>query len=117
MARSLANRKAAAERIPDSEATPKRERRNKLAPEKSLILDAGLQSISGASQGMKRLHGRFMEQVDVPIGDLLTDAAGRLIVLGGFGKSQSVPPGVALDSFANNDGWCDDTSDGPCGRR
>lgn len=109
----LANRKAAAERIPDSDAIPKRERRNKLAPEKSLILDAGPQSISGASQRMKRLHGRFMEQVDVPIGDLLTDAAGRLIVLGGFGKSQSVPAGAALDSFANNDGWCDDTSDGP----
>jgi hypothetical protein len=32
----LANRKAAAERIPDSEAIPTRERRNKLAPEKSL---------------------------------------------------------------------------------
>jgi hypothetical protein len=54
-----------------------------------------------------------MNHVDVPIGDLLTDTAGRLIVLGGFGKSQSVPPGAPLSSFANNDGWCDDTSDGP----
>ena len=44
---------------------------------------------------MKRLHGRFMN-VDVPLGDLLTDAAGRLIVLGGFGKSQSVPLGAPL---------------------
>jgi hypothetical protein len=32
-----------------------------------------------------------MDAVDVPLGDLLTDDAGRLIVLGGFGKSQSVP--------------------------
>jgi hypothetical protein len=109
----LANRKAAAQRIPESEEIPKSERRNKHTPEKSLIIDGGPQSISGASQGRKRLQGRFMNQVDVPIGDLLTDAAGRLIVLGGFGKSQSVPPGAALDSFANNDGWCDDTSDGP----
>jgi hypothetical protein len=108
----LVNRKAAAERIPESEATPERVRRNKDAPEKNLIIDAGPHSISGASQRMKRLHGRFMD-VDVPIGDLLTDAAGRLIVLGGFGKSQSVPPGAPLDNFANNDGWCDDTSDGP----
>lgn len=109
----LANRKAAAERIPDGEIFPRGERRNKAAPEKSLILDAGPQTISGASQKMKRLQGRFMDRVDVPIGDLLTDAAGRLIVLGGFGKSQSVPPGAALGNFANNDGWCDDTSDGP----
>jgi L-Lysine epsilon oxidase N-terminal/L-lysine epsilon oxidase C-terminal domain len=109
----LANRKAAARRIPDSEAPPTGERRNKNAPEKSLIIDAGPHSISGASQRAKRLHGRFMEKVDVPIGDVLTDAAGRLIVLGGFGKSQSVPPGAPVDSFANNDGWCDDTSDGP----
>ena len=50
--------------------------------------------------------------VDVPIGDLLTDGAGRLIVLGGFGKSRS-PSGRGLEHFANNDGWCDDVSDGP----
>ena len=54
-----------------------------------------------------------MDTVDVPIGDLLTDAAGRLIVLGGFGKSQSVPHGAPLRSFVNNNRWCDDTSDGP----
>jgi hypothetical protein len=60
---------------------------------------------------MKRLQGRFMD-VDVPLGDLLTDGAGRLIVLGGFGKSRS-PSGRGLTNFANNDGWCDDVSDGP----
>jgi hypothetical protein len=93
---------------------PNGDRRNKnVSSENSLILDPGPQAISGASQKMKRLQGRFMDTVDVPIGDLLTDAAGRLIVLGGFGKSQSVPPGAPVDSFANNDGWCDDTSDGP----
>jgi len=36
-----------------------------------------------------------------------------LIALGGFGRSRSVPEGAALGDFANNDGWCDDTSDGP----
>jgi hypothetical protein len=109
----LANRKAAAKRIPDGKTFPLGERRNKKAPEKSLILDAGPQTISGTSQKMKRLQGRFMDKVEVPLGDLLTDAAGRLIVLGGFGKSQPVPPGAVLDNFANNDSWCDDTSDGP----
>jgi hypothetical protein len=109
----LANRKAASERIPDGTTFPKGERRNKNAPEKGLILDPGPQTISGTSQSMKRLRGRFLDTVDVPIGDLLTDAAGRLIVLGGFGKSQSVPPHARLRSFANNDAWCDDVSDGP----
>jgi hypothetical protein len=109
----LANRKASAERIPEDENPPAGERRNVGVPAERLVIDAGTQTISGASQPMKRLQGRFMDAIDVPIGDLLTDAAGRLIVLGGFGKSQSVPAGAAVDSFANNDGWYDDTSDGP----
>jgi hypothetical protein len=109
----LANRKASVERIPEDDKPPTGDRRNEGVPVERLVLDAGLQTISGTSQPMKRLQGRFMNAIDVPIGDLLTDSAGRLIVLGGFGKSQSVPAGAAVDSFANNDGWCDDTSDGP----
>ena len=87
-------------------------RRNAGVPVKDLVIDATLQKISGASRAMKRLRGKFMG-VTVPLGDLLTDSAGRLVVLGGFGKSQSVPAGRVLMDFANNDGWCDDTSDGP----
>lgn len=82
-------------------------------PESKLIIDAGAQRITGVKQSMKRLRGRFMDAVDVALGDLLTDDAGRLVILGGFGKSQSQPPGRNLDHFANNEGWCDDTSDGP----
>src|SRR6185369_3693654 len=48
----------------------------------------------------------------VPLGELRTDASGRLLVLGGFGDSASYPPKPAV-TFANNDGWHDDTSDGP----
>jgi hypothetical protein len=101
----LANRKAAA---PNFQAPG---RRNEGEDESTLIIDAGPQKINGAGQDMNRLQGRFMD-VDVPLGDLLTDGAGRLIVLGGFGKSQS-PSGRRLRHFANNDGWCDDVSDGP----
>ncbi|MEO7271954.1 MAG: LodA/GoxA family CTQ-dependent oxidase [Vicinamibacterales bacterium] len=108
----LANRKAAANRIPD-EKPPTGKRRNPGVPEDRLVVDPGPQTITGASQPMTRLQGRFMDAIDVPIGDLLTDAAGRLIVLGGFGLSQSVPVGAPVKSFANNDGWCDDMSDGP----
>ncbi|CAN5886727.1 LodA/GoxA family CTQ-dependent oxidase [soil metagenome] len=104
---NLANRKAAAPEFPKGQ-----KRRNNKVPENKLIIDAGLQKISGAGQNLKRLQGRFMDAIDVPLGDLLTDGAGRLIVLGGFGKSQS-PSGNKLGNYANNDGWCDDTSDGP----
>jgi len=51
------------------------------------------------------------------LGDLLTDDSGRLLVLGGHGNSGSYlfdefgQPRV--DDYANNDGWFDDTSDGP----
>jgi hypothetical protein len=102
----LANGKAAGPRFDDTG------RRNKGVPVKDLIIDAKLQKISGSSRAPKRLQGKFIG-VTVPLGDLLTDRAGRLVVLGGFGHSQSVPAGRILTDFANNDGWCDDSSDGP----
>ena len=61
---------------------------------------------------MKQLRGTFMNSLEVKLGDLLTDAAGRLIVLCGDGKSQSLP-NSELKHFADNDGWCDDAADGP----
>lgn len=51
------------------------------------------------------------------LGDLVTDNTGRLLVLGGHGNSGSYlfdnfgQP--RIDDYANNDGWFDDTSDGP----
>jgi hypothetical protein len=102
----LANRKAAA---PKFRGTG---RRNAGQPESDLIIDPGPKHISGANQAMKKLHGTFMQTMDVQLGDLLTDAAGRLIVLGGHGKSQALPQSQ-LEDFADNDGWCDDVADGP----
>ena len=51
------------------------------------------------------------------LGDLLADDTGRLLVLGGHGNSGSYlfddfgQP--RINDYANNDGWFDDTSDGP----
>lgn len=50
--------------------------------------------------------------VAVPLGELRTDPTGRLHVFGGLGKSASFD-GKPLTTFANNEGWFDDTSDGP----
>ena len=102
----LSNRKAAAPMLDGAH------RRNAVAPERDLIVDPGAQRIAGRNQPMTTLKGRFMNTIDVTLGDLLTDTAGRLIVLGGHGTSQSVP-GAKLDDFADNDGWCDDVADGP----
>lgn len=44
------------------------------------------------------------------------DQSSRLIVLGGFGNSGSSKQGLgepSIQAYANNDGWFDDTSDGP----
>ncbi len=51
------------------------------------------------------------------LGDLKTDDVGRLLVLGGHGHSGSFKTDTfgqpRIDHYANNDGWFDDTSDGP----
>lgn len=46
------------------------------------------------------------------LGELRTDDVGRLLVLGGFGKSGSSDPDPNANDYANNDNWWDDTSDG-----
>ncbi len=49
------------------------------------------------------------------LGQLRSDADGRLIVIGGIGQSD-FDPGLGpetINHFANNDGWFDDMSDGP----
>jgi len=50
------------------------------------------------------------------LGELMLDDAGRAIVLGGHGCSGSEKTGPGephTEDYANNDGWYDDTSDGP----
>ena len=50
------------------------------------------------------------------LGEMMTDDAGRLLVLGGYGRSGSELTGPGephIEDYANNDGWYDDTADGP----
>lgn len=72
------------------------------------------ESISGRDKGPIPLRGWFVrEDYAVELGELRTDARGRLVVLGGKGKSGTPFLGNSVTTFANNDGWHDDTSDGP----
>ena len=51
------------------------------------------------------------------LGEMMTDDHGRLVVLGGHGRSgmegASDSAGPKIDDYANTDGWYDDISDGP----
>jgi L-Lysine epsilon oxidase N-terminal len=103
----LVNRKAEAEKFP-----PGSGRRNPTVSDRaSLVIDSGSQSVGTAKAAP--MVGKFRGR-EVPLGEIRTDDAGRLIVLGGFGQSEYVGPGPRrIDDFANNNDWYDDMSDGP----
>jgi hypothetical protein len=118
----LANTKAAwfqfqlAQDIPEAASAPPQLRRNaSVADRRSLVIDPGVRRIGGrdASGGPEHAFdtGAFRGK-PVYLGELRTDEAGRLVVLGGRGVSASHDGSRAI-TFANNDGWHDDVSDGP----
>ncbi|MFJ2865951.1 LodA/GoxA family CTQ-dependent oxidase [Kitasatospora sp. NPDC087314] len=80
-----------------------------------LVIDPGPRSVRGRNRSDKPEYrfdtGTFMGK-PVYLGELRTDDSGRLVFLGGHGVSAS-STGTPADTFANNDGWYDDTSDGP----
>jgi hypothetical protein len=78
-----------------------------------LIIDGGEQRIAGVPDAPpQRFEGTFWDK-RVYLGELRTDEAGRLIFLGGHGTSEPIRKGEHPQTFANNDGWYDDVSDGP----
>ncbi len=101
------------------------------APEarQQLIIDPGPQLVNGTDrrraafsrEGNPMYAATFPPKGLVPhdidtLGDLLTDDSGRLLVLGGHGRSGSCKSGLGqprIDTYANNDGWFDDIADGP----
>lgn len=58
-----------------------------------------------------KFKGKFFSKA-VYLGEMRTDAKGRLIMLGGHGVSANIDGNIAV-TFANNEGWYDDMSDGP----
>jgi hypothetical protein len=105
----LVNRKAALDRDVSPAA-----RRNRTVTDRDSLVIRNPQpvTITGCDAELEPLAGSFLG-TDVHLGGVLTDAAGRLVVLGGRGRSGSVPPGAPVTNFANNDRWYDDVSDGP----
>ena len=118
----LANQKAAwyeyraAQDIPEAESAPAPMLRNITVGDRAgLVIDPGSRHISGPNVHGGKAHvfdtGKFMG-TPVYLGELRTDEAGRLVVLGGHGKSASYN-GTRAITFANNEAWHDDVSDGP----
>ena len=106
----LANTKAAFNRVRGSGHTGPL-RNATVTDRSSLMITPGPRTIAGPNGAAFFDTGQFMGN-PVPLGEIQTDASGRLLVLGGFGASSS-PTGAPLTTFANNDGWHDDVSDGP----
>ncbi|QLH07183.1 LodA/GoxA family CTQ-dependent oxidase [Nitrosopumilus ureiphilus] len=77
-----------------------------------LKIDPGERSVTGPNQMAQFDTGTFLGE-NVYLGKMQTDDLGRLLVLGGHGKSSSVPPDESVFHYANNDRWYDDVSDGP----
>lgn len=94
---------------------------------RSLEIDFGPRSVGGASAGPVRFRhdnipagysGNVPVKSGSPIipylGQLRTDAQGRLVALGARGATgYSTATQPTMPSYANNDGWFDDISDGP----
>ncbi|APX10646.1 LodA/GoxA family CTQ-dependent oxidase [Tateyamaria omphalii] len=70
-------------------------------------------TVSGPNQTSAPFDDGTFFGKPVYLGELRTDEAGRLLFFGGHGTSEPLVPGTAPTTFANNDGWHDDTSDGP----
>jgi hypothetical protein len=115
----LANRKATAFKVEEP-----RHRRNGATgrddADKTLIIDAGARSVSSALPRATFDTGLFRGTA-IPLGEVRFESrTGRLVVLGGKGHSGFVlplgpddDPSKTPKHFADNDGWFDDTSEGP----
>ena len=86
---------------------------------KELMIEATARRISGKNTNQKGTGKGYIfegqigkKQTDVYLGEVRTDEEGRLLFLGGRGHSASFED-KPLTTFANNEGWHDDTSDGP----
>ncbi|MFL9898024.1 LodA/GoxA family CTQ-dependent oxidase [Paraburkholderia fungorum] len=75
------------------------------------IIDGGVQTLDGAG-ATATFTGSFAA-VQIPLGDAETDGEGRLIVRGGYGKSENPTDPSSQPNFPTTPGWYDDVSDGP----
>ncbi len=99
--------------IPDAATAPPSLLRNIDVKDRgSLIIDGGEQHVSGKNIEEGHAFRGFFQGKEVYLGEMRTDEKGRLVMLGGHGLSENLNGDIAI-TFANNEGWYDDISDGP----
>ena len=85
-------------------------------PAGDLTIDPGPRTVTGPDQRQLFddgvIHFAGEPVVTVPLGEIRTDDANHLLVLGGAGAAAS-PAGNLIGDFWSNAGWYDDVSDGP----
>ena len=98
--------------IPEAAQAPPTTLRNAAVADRSqLSITPKARTVSGANAKPQKFDdGKFMGK-KVYLGEIFTDDDGRLLVLGGHGHSASCDGSHAI-TFANNEGWHDDVSDG-----
>ncbi|BDH13538.1 LodA/GoxA family CTQ-dependent oxidase [Streptomyces hygroscopicus] len=83
------------------------------AERKKLVIDPGRQTIRASQHETATFAGKIMTRA-VALGSIATQTDGRLLVVGGAGKSASyTTPETPVSGVANNDTWYDDVCDGP----
>src|SRR5215475_5966519 len=117
----LANKKASWKQFQSRFVKEEAPLRNRGVTNRMLLeIDPGPRTISGRCSknrnGSNRYSfdsGTFFNK-PVYLGELQTDEAGRLLVLGGRGVSEPTSSDFNfIRHYANNDNWHDDVSDGP----
>jgi L-lysine epsilon oxidase-like protein len=117
----VANKKAAwynfekALDIPEAIPCARRNAAYPLDQRGDLIIDPGPRAVTGRNQDGSTAQfdtGTFCGHA-VYLGQLRTDAQGRLLFLGGRGHSGTLFTHNPLTTYGNNNGWYDDISDGP----
>ena len=112
----LANRKGVARRQYGTRPGFRNNAKGVDALDRALIIDPGPRSVSCPGERQLFDSGRFRTTA-VRLGEMTMERDGRLVVLGGYGRSGSDPQEPRLDirtgHFADNDNWYDDISDGP----
>jgi hypothetical protein len=106
----LVNKKAAVQRGSVPAVVPTRPQL--VANPAPLLIDPGSRTVSGANAPASKFDTGEYQNRRVALGELRTDGAQHLLVLGGFGFSSS-PNNASLTGFYTNVGWHDDLSDGP----
>lgn len=99
--------------IPEAASAPPTTLRNAAITDRErLVIKPGPRTVSGVNAKAKAFDTGEFVGTKVYLGEVSTDKDGRLLVLGGHGKSASCDGTWAI-TFANNEGWYDDISDGP----